>query len=141
MKGKLPILFAILSLGFYIFCLIVMKDSAESVISRQIQQGNYNTAYHYIDGWAYDYSGVQQFLAVTGIFLAIYYGARVLCAVKGKTCETVFAAILACYIVCVAVIAISQSHLLGLILSAAAVFVVLAVISLVGDLRKIDENS
>lgn len=134
MKAKLPVLFAFLSLGFYVFCLLGMKNGAEDIISRRIQQGSYDTAYHYINGWAYDYTGVQQFLYATGIFLAVYYGARIVCAFIEKKCETFFAVILACYIVCIAVVAISQSHLLGLILAAAAVFVVFAVISLMHDL-------
>lgn len=134
MKTKLPVLFAILSLGFYIFCLLGMKDGAESIINRRIQQGSYNTAYHYIDGWTYDYTGVQQFLYATGVFLAVYYGTRIVCAIREKKCETVFAAILACYIVCVAVIAMSQAHLLGLILANAAVFILFGVILLMRDL-------
>lgn len=134
MKAKLPVLFASISLGFYILCLLEMKDGAENIITRRIQQGSYDSAYHYIDGWAYDYTGVQQFLRATGTFLAVYYGARITCAIRGNKCETLFAVILACYIVCVAVIAISQSHLLGLILAAAAVFVVLAAISLMKEL-------
>lgn len=134
MRAKLPVLFAILSLGFYVFCLLVMKNGAEDIISRLISQGNYDTSYHYIDGWAYDYTGVNQFLNVTGIFLAVYYGARIFCAIKEKKCETAFAVTLACYIVCVTVIAINQFHLLRLILAAAAIFVALAVISLVKEL-------
>ena len=134
MKAKLPILFASISLGFYIFCLLEMKDGAEGIISRLIEQGSYDSAYHYIDGWAYDYTGVQQFLRATGTFLAVYYGARIACSIRGNKCETAFAVVIACYIVCVAVIAISQSHLLGLILAAAAVVVVLAAISLLKDL-------
>ena len=40
MKAKLPILFASISLGFYIFCLLEMKDGAEGIISRLIEQGS-----------------------------------------------------------------------------------------------------
>ena len=135
MRAKLPVLFAILSLGFYVFCLLVMKNGAEDMISRLISQGNYDSSYHYIDGWAYDYTGVNQFLNVTGIFLAVYYGLKIISAIREKKRETIFAAIIACYILCIAVIAISQFHLLALILAAAAVFVTFASISLMKDLQ------
>ena len=54
------------------FCLLEMKDGAEGIISRLIEQGSYDSAYHYIDGWAYDYTGVQQFLRATGTFFLPY---------------------------------------------------------------------
>lgn len=134
MKIKLPLLFAGLSTAFYLVCMVCMKNGAEAIIGRLIRQGNYDSAYHYMGGWGYDYAGVEQFLYATGIFLFIYYGIRIIAAIRGKKSATISAAVLASYIVCIAAIAISQFHLFWLILAFAAVFVGFAAATFRDDL-------